>query len=126
MRKEQVNLYQVTLLDIAEKKTKKPISKTQGEKLAADLGAEMYVECSALTGEGMKNVFDEVTMASMMMMMRLVMVRVTAFKQYFMMYSMELEDRTIFPLNVSVYFQALMAALNKEDPVPPTSCCTLL
>ena len=60
MRKEQVNLYQVTLLDIAEKKTKKPISKTQGEKLAADLGAEMYVECSALTGEGMKNVFDEV------------------------------------------------------------------
>ena len=47
-------------LDLAEKKTKKPISKTQGEKLAADLGAEMYVECSALTGEGMKNVFDEV------------------------------------------------------------------
>jgi len=63
-----------------EKKTKKPISKTQGEKLAADLGAEMYVECSALTGEGMKNVFDE----------------------------------------------ALMAALNKEDPVPPKKCCCIL
>jgi len=63
-----------------EKKTKKPISKTQGEKLAADLGAEMYVECSALTGEGMKNVFDE----------------------------------------------ALMAALNKEDPVPPKQCCCTL
>ena len=72
-------------LDIAEKKTKKPISKTQGEKLAADLGAEMYVECSALTGEGMKNVFDEVTMASMMMM-RLVMVMIIAFKQSFMKY----------------------------------------
>ena len=84
----------------------------------------MYVECSALTGEGMKNVFDEVTMASMMM--SLVMVMITAFKQYFMMYSIELEGRTFFPLNVSVYFQALMAALNKEDPVPPTSCCTLL
>ena len=57
--KKQVSL--PNNLDIAEKKTKKPISKTQGEKLAADLGAEMYVECSALTGEGMKNVFDEVT-----------------------------------------------------------------
>ena len=72
-------------LDFAEKKTKKPISKTQGEKLAADLGAEMYVECSALTGEGMKNVFDEVTMARMMMM-RLVMVMMIAFKQSFMKY----------------------------------------
>ena len=72
-------------LDIAEKKTKKPISKTQGEKLAADLGAEMYVECSALTGEGMKNVFDEVTMARMMMM-RLVMVMMIAFKHSFMKY----------------------------------------
>ena len=72
-------------LDPAEKKTKKPISKTQGEKLAADLGAEMYVECSALTGEGMKNVFDEVTMARMMMM-KLVMVMIIAFKQSFMKY----------------------------------------
>ena len=71
-------------LDFAEKKTKKPISKTQGEKLAADLGAEMYVECSALTGEGMKNVFDEVTMARVMM--RLVMVMIIAFKQSFMKY----------------------------------------
>ena len=78
-----MNLYRVTLLDLAEKKTKKPISKTQGEKLAADLGAEMYVECSALTGEGMKNVFDEVTMERMMMM-KLVMVMVIAFKQSFM------------------------------------------
>merc|ERR1712013_105572 len=69
-----------------EKKTKKPISKTQGEKLAADLGAEMYVECSALTGEGMKNVFDEVTMASKMMMRKLVMVMIIAFKQSFMKY----------------------------------------
>ena len=68
-------------LDLAEKKTKKPISKTQGEKLAADLGAEMYVECSALTGEGMKNVFDEVTMTMARMMMRkLVMVMIIAFK----------------------------------------------
>ena len=69
-------------LDLAEKKTKKPISKTQGEKLAADLGAEMYVECSALTGEGMKNVFDEVTMARMMMM-KMVMVRIQCVQTIF-------------------------------------------
>ena len=84
-------------LDLAEKKTKKPISKTQGEKLAADLGAEMYVECSALTGEGMKNVFDEVTMARMMMMMRLVMVMIIAFKQSFMKYWGNQWAKTIFP-----------------------------
>ena len=85
-------------LDLAEKKTKKPISKTQGEKLAADLGAEMYVECSALTGEGMKNVFDEVTMTMARMMMRkLVMVMIIAFKQSFMKYWGNQWAKTIFP-----------------------------
>ena len=47
--------------DISEKKTKKPVNAEQGKRLASELGAVAYVECSALTTEGMKNVFDEVT-----------------------------------------------------------------
>jgi cell division control protein 42 len=38
----------------------RPIQPDQGDRLARDLGAVKYVECSALTQKGLKNVFDEV------------------------------------------------------------------
>jgi len=36
-----------------------PISFQQGSMMQKDIGAARYLECSALTGKGLKNVFDE-------------------------------------------------------------------
>jgi cell division control protein 42 len=47
-------------------KTKqKPVSKGEAEKMASLLRAVKYVECSALTQEGLKNVFDEAILAAL-------------------------------------------------------------
>ncbi|MCJ1248036.1 Rho GTPase [Trapelia coarctata] len=42
-----------------------PVSKTDGEKMARELGAVKYVECSALTQYKLKDVFDEVSPLSL-------------------------------------------------------------
>ena len=36
-----------------------PIQYSQGEEMAKDIGAAKYLECSALTQEGLKTVFEE-------------------------------------------------------------------
>jgi len=48
------------VLDKLAKSRQRPITFEQGERLARELGAVKYVECSALTQKGLKNVFDEV------------------------------------------------------------------
>lgn len=42
------------------KQRMQPVRKEDGERMAKDLGAIKYVECSALTQYKLKDVFDEV------------------------------------------------------------------
>jgi cell division control protein 42 len=50
----------VGAIEKLNKNRQKPIASDQGERLAKELGAVKYLECSALTQKGLKNVFDEV------------------------------------------------------------------
>lgn len=58
-----------TRIDLRDEKLaknkQKPITPETAEKLARDLKAVKYVECSALTQKGLKNVFDEAILAAL-------------------------------------------------------------
>ena len=46
-------------MDKLAKKQEKLVSKEEGERMAESVKAAKYLECSALTREGVENVFDE-------------------------------------------------------------------
>ena len=47
------------------KNKQRPLTQEVGEKLARELRAVRYVECSALTQKGLKDVFDEAILATL-------------------------------------------------------------
>ncbi|CAH1248450.1 CDC42 [Branchiostoma lanceolatum] len=52
-------------LEELQQNGQRPVTAAQGQKLAKETGAESYAECSALTQQGIKNVFDEAILATL-------------------------------------------------------------
>ena len=64
--------------DKLAKQRMQPVRKEDGERMAKDLGAVKYVECSALTQYKLKDVFDEVRLASTLLVYMLLFLTVHA------------------------------------------------
>jgi hypothetical protein len=47
-----------TIQRLVQQGTPHPLNETDGERMMNNIGAVQYMECSALTGQGLKSVFD--------------------------------------------------------------------
>ncbi|GCE98256.1 Rho GTPase [Zygosaccharomyces mellis] len=53
------------IIEKLQRQRLRPISQAEGERLSREIRAVKYVECSALTQRGLKNVFDEAIVAAL-------------------------------------------------------------
>jgi len=53
-------------VDALRRQNQRPISPEQGQAVAQKIGARMYLECSARTGEGVREVFQHATRAALL------------------------------------------------------------
>jgi len=53
-----------TIRDLARNK-QQPVSYSEGEQMASRIGAKAYLECSALTKDGVRQVFEKATQAAL-------------------------------------------------------------
>ena len=87
------------------KNKQRPLSLDMGDRLARELRAVKYVECSALTQKGLKNVFDEVSLAP----------------DFYI-------GRNLAVITTLQTVQAIIAGIEKPGPDTPRTwnCCKLL
>jgi Ras homolog gene family, member A len=54
-----------TIEELARTK-QKPVLREQGQKVSKEIGAYKYIECSAVTNEGIREVFETATRAALL------------------------------------------------------------
>lgn len=95
-----------TIRDKLSKQRMQPVRKEDGDRMAKELGAVKYVECSALTQYKLKDVFDEVSLIRFLI-------------PFLLIHSLYL------PTLLTRSIQAIVAALEPSPPKKSSRCLLL-